>query len=352
MICVNSVNVYPQRIAMKTGEWYYNARAEVCPSNASCPCVTWSSSDPSIAIVHPTNGYIHGGRPGTATVYATATDGSGRRGCCQITVTAPGKVTGIAIYPAEQTLRIGMSTKPIITVLPKGAANQSVLWHSSNPQVATVEYSTGSIETLSEGTAIITATTVDGGFQATCRLRVYAKKAIIIVPDAMGTKLISTSGQNNLPVGTQIWPPLKKEQVFSKAEEYCKALQEMTFSARNANDAAIDSTDSYGAYEIYKNLYHALNDIYGADRDVLFFGYDWRQPNSVSGTLLKEKVNTYDDVIIIAHSMGGSVTSHILKSEKTKERINKVIILGTPYLEAIDTILFMLHDKHKYIIKC
>ena len=352
MIYVNSVNVYPGRIAIKTGEWYHNVRAEVCPSDASCPCVTWSSSDPSIAIVHPTSGSIHGGRPGTATICATATDGSGKRGCCQISVTAPGKVTGITMYPAEQTLRIGMSTKPIVTVFPKEATNQSVLWHSSNPQVATVEYSTGSIETLSEGTAVITATTVDGGFQATYQLRVYAKKAIILVPDAMGTKLLSTAGQTQLPAGTQIWPPMNKEQVFSRAEDYLKALQEMTFSACNVNDAVIDNTDSYGAYEIYKSLYHALNDVYGFERDVLFFGYDWRQPISVSGTLLKEKVNTYDDVILLAHSMGGLIASHMLKSEKAKERINKVILLGSPQLEAIDTILFLLHNKHQYIIKC
>lgn len=46
MIYVNSVNVYPGRIAIKTGEWYHNVRAEVCPSDAQRPCVTWSSSDP------------------------------------------------------------------------------------------------------------------------------------------------------------------------------------------------------------------------------------------------------------------------------------------------------------------
>lgn len=145
---------------------------------------------------------------------------------------------------------------------------------------------------------------------------------------------------------------MNKEQVFSRAEDYLKALQEMTFSACNVNDAVIDNTDSYGAYEIYKSLYHALNDVYGSERDVLFFGYDWRQPISVSGTLLKEKVNTYDDVILLAHSMGGLIASHMLKSEKAKERINKVILLGSPQLEAIDTILFLLHNKHQYIIKC
>ena len=351
MIYVNLVNVYPNRIAIKTGEWYHNVRAEIYPSHASCPCVTWSSSDPSIAIVHPTSGSIHGGRPGTATLCATATDGSGKRGCCQITVTPSVKVTGITLYPAEQTLRIGMSTKPIVTVFPKNADNQSVTWHSSNPKVAAVD-SAGSIETLSEGTATITATTVDGGFQATDTLTVCSKKAIIIVPDSMGTKLISTAGQNDLPAETQIWPPLKKEQSFCKVEDYLKALQEMTLSACNANDAALVSADFYGAYDIYKSLYHALSNAYETKRAVLFFGYDRRQPISVLGTLLKETVNTYDDVIILAHSMGGLITSHMLKSEKAKERINKVILLGSPYLETTDTILSLLHHKHQFIIKC
>ena len=525
MICVNSVNVYPSRIAIKTGTWYYNVHAEVCPTNATCPNVTWSSSDPSIAIVHPTSGYIHGGRPGTATIYATATDGSGRRGCCtvtvsqriyvnsitlntfqisiqrnnnylltaevcpsnadnkainwcssntevatvnggrvyahkkgaavitaaaadgsgtgakcyvnvtenylvvlitvepacktlavgesvflretvypnhatnkevcwsssneyvatvnptsgfvaakhagtatiyataqdgsgkrgccQITVIPPVHVTGITLCPQEQSIRIG-ETKQLEAVLsPANATNRSISWCSSNPDVVSVGYYSGIIRALSEGTAVITAT-ASGGFQASCQIHVYAKKAIIIVPGIMGTKLKLNSANNAFPAGTQIWPPLEPEQEFDSAQGYIDALKKLESLACNddgssAFDIVVDSADSYGSFEYYKNLYLMLNNTYGADRDVLFFGYDWRKPNSVSGALLAEKVNTYDEVFVIAHSMGGLVASHMLRNEEAKGKISKLISLGTPFLGSIDTVLLLLRGEHEML---
>ena len=525
MICVNSVNVYPSRIAIKTGTWYYNAHAEVCPTNATCPNVTWSSSDPSIAIVHPTSGYIHGGRPGTATIYATATDGSGRRGCCtvtvsqriyvnsitlntfqisiqrnnnylltaevcpsnadnkainwcssntevatvsggrvyahkkgaavitaaaadgsgteakcyvnvtenylvvlitvepacktlavgesvflretvypnhatnkevcwsssneyvatvnptsgfvaakhagtatiyataqdgsgkrgccQITVIPPVHVTGITLCPQEQSIRIG-ETKQLEAVLsPANATNRSISWCSSNSDVVSVGYYSGIIEAVSEGTAVITAT-ASGGFQASCQIHVYAKKAIIIVPGIMGTKLKLNSANNAFPAGTQIWPPLEQGQAFNSVEEYASALGKLNSLACNddgssAFDIVVDSADSYGSFEYYKNLYLMLNNTYGANRDVLFFGYDWRMPNSVSGALLAEKVNAYDEVFIIAHSMGGLVASHMLCNEEAKGKISKFISLGTPFLGSIDTVLLLLRGEHEML---
>ena len=86
MICVNSVSLYPSRISVKVGEWYHGASAEVSPKNATNPNVTWSSSNPSIATVIPDTGYIKGISVGTATIYATALDGSGKRDCCTIVV--------------------------------------------------------------------------------------------------------------------------------------------------------------------------------------------------------------------------------------------------------------------------
>ncbi len=33
MTCVNSVSVSPKTLTLKVGAWYYNASAEVCPTN-------------------------------------------------------------------------------------------------------------------------------------------------------------------------------------------------------------------------------------------------------------------------------------------------------------------------------
>lgn len=59
------------------------------------------------------------------------------------------------------------------TVNPSNAYNKNIIWKTSNRNVAFVnEY--GAVYALSEGTAIITATTDDGNFTATCELTVVA----------------------------------------------------------------------------------------------------------------------------------------------------------------------------------
>lgn len=57
------------------------------------------------------------------------------------------------------------------TISPKDATNKEVVWTTSDPNVATVN-SDGVVTAISEGTATITATTVDGGKTATSQVTV------------------------------------------------------------------------------------------------------------------------------------------------------------------------------------
>lgn len=94
-----------------------------------------------------------------------------------ITVTAQfrelgtASVTGVKVSPAETTLAIGGTRTLSATVSPSDAANIDVRWSSSDTSVATVD-SSGRVKALSAGTVIITAKTVDGGFEASCSLTV------------------------------------------------------------------------------------------------------------------------------------------------------------------------------------
>ena len=56
-------------------------------------------------------------------------------------------------------------------VIPAGATNKDVTWSSSNETVAKVD-ANGRVTVLAEGEAIITATTMDGGLTAQCKLTV------------------------------------------------------------------------------------------------------------------------------------------------------------------------------------
>jgi uncharacterized protein YjdB len=57
------------------------------------------------------------------------------------------------------------------TVLPDNATNKSVIWESSDNGIATVD-ATGLVTAIASGTAIVTVTTVDGGFTAQCTVTV------------------------------------------------------------------------------------------------------------------------------------------------------------------------------------
>ena len=93
-----------------------------------------------------------------------------------ITLTIPEKtipVTGVTLNRSALTLRSGDSSRLTATVLPANAANKTVTWKSSNPNVANVD-NTGLVTAYTTGTAIITVTTVDGGHTASCTVNVIS----------------------------------------------------------------------------------------------------------------------------------------------------------------------------------
>lgn len=83
-------------------------------------------------------------------------------------------ITGISLNASNmveesgKTLTIGHHVS--IAQDAEGDIDKTVKWESSNPEVATINSSTGKIETLSEGETVIRATTNKGGFTTTCRL--------------------------------------------------------------------------------------------------------------------------------------------------------------------------------------
>ena len=92
---------------------------------------------------------------------------------CSITVTAvavPHPVTGVTIAPTSVTIKQGATTTLTATVSPSNADDPSITWSSDNTSVATVV--NGVVTAVAAGTANITVTTVDGGFTATCAVKV------------------------------------------------------------------------------------------------------------------------------------------------------------------------------------
>ena len=126
------------------------------------------------------------------TITATTADGTDLTATCQVTVAIPVPATGITLNKTTHSFTAANQTVTLTaTVTPSNATNKSVMWTSSNTDVATVS-STGVVTAVADGTATITATTADGtNLSATCEVTVA-----IPVP-ATGITLNKTSHSFN-----------------------------------------------------------------------------------------------------------------------------------------------------------
>lgn len=106
---------------------------------------------------------------GTGTDYATLS------GTYEPAVSVP--VTGISLDLINATLEVGDNFTLHTTITPDNATNNNVTWSSSNETIVTVD-NDGKITANAFGTAIITATTVDGSKTATCTVTVNELKTI------------------------------------------------------------------------------------------------------------------------------------------------------------------------------
>lgn len=80
-------------------------------------------------------------------------------------------VTGVSLDKSTLSLQPGKSATLTATVTPGTAANKSLRWTSSNTGVVTVD-ATGKVTAVANGTAVITVSTVDGGYTAQCTVTV------------------------------------------------------------------------------------------------------------------------------------------------------------------------------------
>lgn len=160
---VLSVSVNPPSLEMTVGQ-SASLSASVSPSGASAQ-VSWSSSSTAVATV--SGGTVKAVGEGTATITATA---EGKSGTCNIRVkSATVFPSGITLDNPSLTLDVGESRTLKAEVSPADATDKSVSWLSSDPKVASVV--DGTVKALSEGTATVTAATVNN-LKATCTVTV------------------------------------------------------------------------------------------------------------------------------------------------------------------------------------
>ena len=124
------------------------------PDNASIQNVTWSSKTPAVATVDE-YGVVTGLKRGSASITATAADGSHATGTVTINVTQP--VTSLAFTTSEVQVVAGRSVVTKVSVQPSDASEKTVTWSSSDDSVATVR-GNGQVVGVRAGVCTLTAT--------------------------------------------------------------------------------------------------------------------------------------------------------------------------------------------------
>ena len=124
------------------------------PANATNKTVYWSITDSSIASVDD-DGVVYAKKPGTAQVTVT-TDQMGYKYTWNITVTEA-TLTGIDIEDNYDELYVGEQAYFNAQALPKAASLDGMTWKSSDPEVATIDSTTGKVEAKKIGKTVITA---------------------------------------------------------------------------------------------------------------------------------------------------------------------------------------------------
>lgn len=101
---------------------------------------------------------------------------------------------------------MGGSKTLAATVTPENATNKKVRWTSDNETVATVSED-GVVTAVAGGTAVITATTHDGLFTATCTVTVNA-------PDAAPTITTDTLPDGKVGEAIQPYPDRHRHSTY------------------------------------------------------------------------------------------------------------------------------------------
>ena len=142
--------------------------AQITPATADNKVIDWSSSDEEVVSVDA-SGNIVALKSGEAWVKAVSNDNAAAKDSCKVTVTQ--SVSGITLAQDSYTLLSLDETVQIeATVLPADATNKEIRWSSSNENVCVVN--DGKVTPTGYGMAIVMASTIEGGYSASCIVKV------------------------------------------------------------------------------------------------------------------------------------------------------------------------------------
>jgi hypothetical protein len=128
---------------------------------------------------------VRGELPGVTVTYISV-DSTDLKANVEVKVQLPVMVQSVALDKDSLVIEINKTDTLKATVLPDNASHKELVWTSSNTNVATVDAS-GVVRAINQGTANITAASIDGAKSASC---------IVTVIAGTGIETIKTAGSN------------------------------------------------------------------------------------------------------------------------------------------------------------
>lgn len=246
---VTSVSLEKHECSMKVGETT-TLRTSISPNEADNKNLVWTSSNESVATVE--NGVVTAHASGKARISVTTADGSELSDDCEITVFQP--VIGVNVEPRTLTLKsIGATKQLTADVLPENADNRNVKWSSANTSVCLV-MDNGMVVAVGEGSSVVTATTVDGGFTDFCvvnvELPVDDKRPVTGIKLEQNSVTLSNIGETVKLKATVLPADADNPNIQWESSDrtVCLVMNDGTVVAIGAGSAIITATTEDGGF--------------------------------------------------------------------------------------------------------
>lgn len=185
-VSVTKVTLSASKLSLLTGQ-SKTITAAVAPSNATVKTVVWTSSNPSVATV--SNGKIVAKKAGTATITATAADGSKIAASCKVTVQKP----AVSLNLKSIKLQVKTSTS-VLQASGLKSGDSIASYTSSNSKIVKVSKTGKLTATSKTGTATITVKTKYGA-TATCKVTVQKGQIVTKSLSVNQTKVALKKGK-------------------------------------------------------------------------------------------------------------------------------------------------------------
>lgn len=190
---------------------------------------------------------------------------------------------------------------------------------------------------------------------------------VILIHGAFGSRL------NDKKTGEEYWPGNLWRILFSEYEDIALTFDDKTLMPTTSDLVATDVTDQVAGKDYYGAIIRTLEQVGGYTRgepgkvpipdtrQYYLFVYDWREDNVQTArkldNLIEQIRKDYNSpnlkTDIVAHSMGGMITRYYLRYGREDvlndndfpvsgygfQRVNKVILLGTPSLGSVSAVL-------------